>query len=904
MQYAFKPLALALLLAGTAHADVVISQIYGGGGNSGAPYRNDFVELFNAGTSAVVLDGWSVQYASASGTSWQTTPLTGMLAPGQYFLVQEAAGANATATPLPAADATGNIAMSSSQGKVALVRSANALACGSSCAGLADVADLIGFGSANDGFGAPAPALSNTLAAQRLDQGCRNTRNASADFTTAPPGPRSSVSTLHPCSDVAPTPTPVPTPPPTAGNTRIHDIQGRTHRSPYTGQSVSLVPGVVTVVLSSGFYFEDEQPDNDAMTSEGLYVYTGKKPTVAVGDRVLVSGKVSEFRPGGSGGAANLTITEIASNPQVAILAHGQPLPAPVNLGGLLPDTRIWSGSVADVEQAGALDPANGLDVLESLEGMRVQLDHAVAVGPTNSYDEVAMLPDFGNRATLRTPRGGIVIREDDFNPERVIVDEGSIKPPQLDTGDGLERVVGVVDYSFGNYKLLASEIGQITRAGLQPETTQRQNADELAVASFNVENLSAQDDAGKFERLATQIVQHLQAPDVIGVMEVQDNNGATNDAVVSADQTLARLTAAISAAGGPSYAYRQIDPVDDQDGGQPGGNIRVVFLYNPARVSFVDRAGGAPTSSTAVTRCGTHACLTQSPGRIAPLDPAFANSRKPLAGEFVFHGRRVLIVANHFNSKGGDAPLYGHAQPPARSSEVQRGEQAQRVADFVQQALSIDANARVIVLGDLNDFQFSPALATLKSAGLTDLVETLPENERYTYVYDGNSQALDHILASPALARVAAYDVVHVNAEFASQTSDHDPEVARFALGTALPACYGVWRADVAYAGGMRSSLGLMNYEARWWSLGETPASPLPDSSWQLMGTCSDELDVPAQPVLTPSADVQDWTAGASYQRGDRVRYRSATWLTRVAHTAQAGWTPEQAVSLWQKLP
>jgi predicted extracellular nuclease len=150
--------------------------------------------------------------------------------------------------------------------------------------------------------------------------------------------------------------------------------------------------------------------------------------------------------------------------------------------------------------------------------------------------------------------------------------------------------------------------------------------------------------------------------------------------------------------------------------------------------------------------------------------------------GEFLFDGHTLFIIANHFNSKGGGQPLFGHHQPPARPSETQRRQQAQVVSDFVQAILARDPNANVVVLGDLNDFEFSDTLGILKSAGLTDIVETLPPEERYTYVFEGNSQVLDHILISSNLVQNAAveYDVVHVNAEFAEQVSDHDPEVAR----------------------------------------------------------------------------------------------------------------------------
>jgi uncharacterized protein len=172
---------------------------------------------------------------------------------------------------------------------------------------------------------------------------------------------------------------------------------------------------------------------------------------------------------------------------------------------------------------------------------------------------------------------------------------------------------------------------------------------------------------------------------------------------------------------------------------------------------------------------------LTLSPGRIDPANPAFTNSRKPLAGEFRWQGRTLFAVANHFNSKGGDDPLFGRFQPPVRHTEVQRHQQANVVAGFTGELLAADRNANVIVLGDLNDFEFSETLEILEGGGLSNLMETLPVWERYSYVFDGNSQTLDQILVSRALvSERPEYDSVHVNAEFADQASDHDPQVAR----------------------------------------------------------------------------------------------------------------------------
>jgi predicted extracellular nuclease len=326
-----------------------------------------------------------------------------------------------------------------------------------------------------------------------------------------------------------------------------------------------------------------------------------------------------------------------------------------------------------------------------------------------------------------------------------------------------------------------------VTSANLQQEVTSLASTpSKLTIGSFNVENLAPTDPASKFSALGVQVANNLHSPDIVALMEIQDNDGATDDAVVDATTTFNMLIAAIHAAGGPTYQFRSINPVNDQDGGEPGGNIRVGFLYNPARVSFIDRPGGSPTAQTTVVSGSSGPQLSASPGRIQDANNAFAASRKPLAGEFMFNGRHLFVIANHFNSKGGDDPLEGHRQPPVEVTLPQRLQQADVVNTFVTSIESLDKNAAVVVLGDLNDFEFSDTLATLKRGGaLVDTILSLPENERYTYVYEGNSEVLDHILLSPALASFAhpVLDVVHTNSEFANQTSDHEPDIVLLSL-------------------------------------------------------------------------------------------------------------------------
>jgi hypothetical protein len=186
----FKTGSLAAVGAGS----IVVSQIYGGGGNSGAPYQYDFVELHNRGNTVVSLAGWSVQYASSIGSSWIVTPLAGSIPPGGYYLVQEAGGGSGSLLPTP--DATGTISMSATTGKVALVTSTTALTSSTPAAGT--YVDLVGWGTSATWFegSGPAPLTSNTGAIFRATSGCTDTNNNVSDFTTATtPNPRNAATT-------------------------------------------------------------------------------------------------------------------------------------------------------------------------------------------------------------------------------------------------------------------------------------------------------------------------------------------------------------------------------------------------------------------------------------------------------------------------------------------------------------------------------------------------------------------------------------------------------------------------------------------------------------------------------------------------------------------------------------
>ncbi len=187
--------------SGLGSANLVVSQVYGGGGNSGSTYKNDFIEIFNRGASAVNVAGWSVQYASATGSSWTATDLSGTIAAGHYYLVEEAAGSGGT-TSLPTPDAVGTISMSATTGKVALVNTTTKLTCSTSCLPNGSIVDFVGYGSsasAYEGSG-PTPTLDSASAALRAGGGCTDTDDNAANFSKATAAPRNSGSSPTTCS--------------------------------------------------------------------------------------------------------------------------------------------------------------------------------------------------------------------------------------------------------------------------------------------------------------------------------------------------------------------------------------------------------------------------------------------------------------------------------------------------------------------------------------------------------------------------------------------------------------------------------------------------------------------------------------------------------------------------------
>ncbi|MEY8827525.1 choice-of-anchor I family protein [Sedimentitalea sp. XS_ASV28] len=586
----------------------------------------------------------------------------------------------------------------------------------------------------------------------------------------------------------------------------IPDIQGAGHISAYDGQTVTTT-GIVTAVDFNGYYLQDPDGDGNDATSDAIFVFTGNgaaQGLVSVGDEVRVSGEVSEFIPGGAN-TGNLSVTQIISS-EAELLSTGNTVVATVigEAGRAAPTELVISPDETPVnlqQEPGAFDPEqDGIDFYESLEGMLVTVDNPVAISATNRYDETWVVSDDGTGVTAGSASGGLndrgalIINADadglgDLNPERIqiqydafadLLPEG-FTPPKINLGDDLSDITGVVGYAFGNYEINVTDRFEVeTSSANRAEITAiAGDSDTLTVATYNVLNVTANPgdgDADQIAGLGVQIATNLGSPDILALQEIQDDSGVADDGTLTADATLQAIVDAIEAAGGPRYSYvSAVVDVDGENGGVPGGNIRNAFLYNTDRV---DAIGFQTLESNVLAGYGV-------------TNPdAFEGTRDPLLGTFRFNGEDITLINNHFSSRFGSEPIFGGQQPFNQGGEDEREQQALAINEVIDALLARDADARISALGDFNTFEFTDELAEdLTGVGadkvLTNLIGKITQDDAYSFVFDGNGQMLDHILATDSLLDGVEVDVVHVNTDFVDATSDHDPIVAAFDFGS-----------------------------------------------------------------------------------------------------------------------
>lgn len=815
--------ALALLAFGTfatsAQADVVVSQVYGGGGNSGATLRNDFIELFNNGSDPVDLNGWTVQYASAAGTSWTRTNLSGSIAAGGYFIVQEAAGTGGTDS-LPTPDSTGTIAMSGTAGKVALVNSTTALvgACPSTDASLID---LVGYGTtASCALGSPTGNLSNTNGALRKDDGCTNTRNNNADFSVVAPTPRNSAAPIKDCAAPPPPPPPVVVVP-------IHDVQGPGNSSPFVGQAV-VIEGIVTSRKFNGFFVQAaaNEEDADPLTSEAVFVFTtsaGAPAEAQVGNRVQVRGTVAEFTPASDVNQLSATELTFATT---SVLDTGNPLPEPI------------------VIDATVLNANTAVDFLERYEGMRVSVPELLVTGPGQGNINESQATSTSNGVFLGVPAGvarpfrepGISVLDVapipatlmpplyDANPEILRVDSRGtgVTLISVDAGATVSGLVGVLDYSTSRYTVLPDPgVEAVVVDTAAPTAVSVPGAGEITVAGFNLlrffddnaanntgssPTLTAAAFQARLRKTSNAICQFLHTPDILGVVEVEGIDALTALANAINDNL-------------PGTCDRNPHYVAYLAEGNDIGGIDVGFLVTSAEV-----AAGLPRVSVKdVVQEGKDAVIVNPNGSTSIL-----NDRPPLrlsATISAANGAQydLTVIANHLRSLSDvNSATAGSNGWPTAGDRVRdkRAEQALFLANLVQARQSANPDEHILLLGDFNAYEFSDGLADVMGIitgqeaaanevrtwldspvfpPLLNMTNTSPASDRYSFVFDGSAQTLDHIVVNQALLSSASsvrIEHARLNADFGEdnfgdanvpvRVSDHDPVMAYLAVPTA----------------------------------------------------------------------------------------------------------------------
>lgn len=818
--------SLAMIPTASAAVDgsnVVINEVYGGGGNSGATLTNDFIELYNPTDQEIDLTGMSVEYFSAAGGSGGGLELNGVIAPGGHFLINMASGSGGSVTA--EADATGSVNMSGSNGAVRLFDATGT------------EIDLIGFGSASDDRveGSATPSLSNTTSAQRVPEG-NDTDNNAADFVVGAPSPTNAAGVNF--GEVAPGEPGdpgVPVNPVDPDEIRpIAEIQGVGPQTPRLGQTVS-TQGVVTGVYSdggrNGFYLQtpgtggEEQTAEDA--SHGIFVYLGTGASASdypeINDSLTVTGQAAEYQE----------VTQL-TNPAITVEAE----------------------ELAPVEPVAIEHLPAGDAAREAYESMLVQPtgDYTVSNNyQLNTFGEVGLAP--GTEA-FRQGTDVLPPSTDPNSPvqqlmaeqaeQEVLLDDGrtpnymndatdvplpyiaqddatTIKP--LRTGDTVDfQNPVVVHYSHDFWRFQPTEpvTGDTAGTDLPIDWENSRDAEigamdqvggEFSAATFNVLNYfttlgHTENGCGYYEDIygnpvatdwcdvrgaysesafddqQTKIVNAINQLDasVVSLEEIENTASITGNPA-DRDEALGLLVEALNtAAGGDKWAFV---PSPDEVGIDEDV-IRNAFIYQPAEVQTVGQS------------------------RIFN-DPAYTGiARQPLAQEFApadadptaEHTDTFVAVTNHFKSKGSVVRGDGDQGDGQANNPNVRNTQSQALLEHLN-AQEDWAGTPTFILGDINSYSRETAMSTLINGGYTNIIEVHDDSEP-TYQFSGRLGSLDHALGNDEamnLVEDAAvwninadetiafeysrrnYNVVDFHDDSPFRSSDHDPIKVGFNL-------------------------------------------------------------------------------------------------------------------------
>ena len=806
--------SLTAIAIPAAHAtpkgdNVVINEVYGGGGNSGAPLSHDFIELFNPTDEDIALDGWNVEYFSAGGNSGGTTALSGTIPAGGYFLIQQAAGNNQDLPGLPSADATGSLAMAGANGAVELTDATS------------DTVDLIGYGTANRHESAAASALSNSTSASRTEDGV-DTDDNSADFTTGAPSPTNAAGETT-GDNGSEEPVEPETPVDPSETIAIADIQGTGATSPLDGQTVT-TQGEVTAVYAegglNGFVIQTpgtgtEVPaDTDA--SHGIFVFMGNRPAEdypSIGEVLTVRGTAGEHYD--STQLSNVTfdtaegefepVTPLAIDTLPAGDTEREPFEYMLVLPGAHTVTNNYAlntfgevglapGEEAFRQPTDVMAPgAEAVAQAEEYKEQLVTLDDARSANYMQS-DKNTPLPyitsDNGeNIKSLRTTdqvefQNPVIVKKDfdlwRFLPTTPVTGNTDSSDLPITWEDSRAEELGAVDNVAGDYTISAFNVlNYFTSLGQDEEGCDAYtdiNGNPVSTNYCNVRGAYSESALADQQEKIVAAVNGLNA-DVIALSEIEDTYAVTGD-IARRDEALLTLVDALNAAGGNWKAVES--PAEDEVPADPDV-IRVAFIYNPDRVEPVGES------------------------RIF-VDARFTGTaREPLAQEFKPVDEDVtetfVAVANHFKSKGsianGDEDM-GDGQGNNANLRVSQSE-----AVLEHLAKQTDWNDKAtFVMGDLNTYTREHALDPFREAGYSVPQETY--NASTSYQFDGMLGSLDHVLANEHVDLQDAqvwninadesiafeysrrlYNVVDYHDASPFRSSDHDPVKVGFNLET-----------------------------------------------------------------------------------------------------------------------
>jgi uncharacterized protein len=588
----------------------------------------------------------------------------------------------------------------------------------------------------------------------------------------------------------------------------INQIQGDANVSPMAGRQIA-ARGVVTALAGRGFYIQtpDAEIDKDPKTSEGIYVFTNDRMPlgIAVGSLVEVAGTVGEYRPANE--RYFLTITQI-SNPGVKIISKDNPLPAPVSL------------TAAD------LSPQGKIDQMERFEGMRVKVEVLNIVSPTGGFEDqktgeirsdgafFGILPgtprpfrEAGiNVLTLLVDKLPQTVPFFDMNPELLRVDSDALegaKTIDVTAGATVKNLTGIINYAFRAYTLLVvPDSAPAVEGNKSFIKANPAGPRETSVGSFNIENffddeknsdnvekediLSKEVFQGRLNKASLAIRNVLSTPDVLGIVEVEN--------LKVLKKLAEKINSDAAAAGQPNPKYEAYL----EEGNDPRG-IDVGFLVKTSKVKFIDAKQLGKDEKLNADGAKADEKLYDRPPFLIRVEVQDAKTAQPLA---------LTVIVNHFKSYGG----IDNEKDGPRVRQKRRA-QAEWLANFLVERQKANPAERIIVNGDFNAFQFNDGYNDLigilkgksdpnvlvpgKNAyptGLIDLADFIDPKTKYSYVFDGSAQILDHILINPAAQeRALKFGYARLDADFPKiyakdftrpeRLSDHDAPIVYMSL-------------------------------------------------------------------------------------------------------------------------